>query len=124
MELVKRLPVEVVRLVFSFGSIELRAQKEKYLTQIRTRLPKYLHFLLDNYPLVDYFFRLGAERRFRIFNTVRRCCCCSRHLARRPIHANDSRMFYFHNRTDEPECHCPCRFLMRRISRANDFEYE
>jgi hypothetical protein len=124
MELVVRFPVEIVRHIFSFGSPELRAQKRKYLQQIITRLPKYLSFLLDHYPLQNYFYKVGPKQREGIFKTVRHCSCCARHLARRPIHANDARMYYFHNRDEEPECACACRYVMRRLARSADFEYE
>lgn len=124
MELVARFPIEVVRHIFSFGSPELRGQKEKCLTKIRTRLPNYLNFLLDHYPLTDYFYNLDAKKRAGIFKLASHCCCCPRHLARRPLHANDSRLSYFHNRDEEPDCDCACRYVMRRLSRANDFEYE
>jgi hypothetical protein len=123
MELVQRFPVEIARLIYSFGSFELRVQKENYLRHIRTRIPRlttdYLNAcLLTDLDFIHFFSLKTAEERCRIFRKLRQCCCCQRHLARRPIHEIDARILNFHNRDAEPECDCACRYLMRRVAMA------
>ena len=123
MELVKRFPVEIARLIYSFGSFELRVQKDKCLRAVRTRIPRLTTDHLDACLLTDldfiHFFSLKtAEERGRIFRKLRQCCCCPRHMARRPIHEIDGRILNFHNREPEPECDCACRYLMRRLAMA------
>jgi hypothetical protein len=68
--------------------------------------------------LGPFFLRIPGLERKRIFKKVRQCCCCARHMSRRPAHARDGRILNFHNRSDEPECDCACRYIMRRLSRT------
>ena len=124
MELVTRLPIEIVRLVYSYGSVELREQKEVYLSHVRTRLPYYIESVMREQAAhgFGYFFhQMHRTRRERLFKKVRQCCCCTRHMLRRPTHNTDGRILNFHNRRDEPECACACRYIMRRCSRAYYF---
>ena len=121
MDLVKRLPIEIVRVIYSYGSAELREQKNVYTSHVRTRLPFYINVVIrDQYQegLGTYFLRMPWPERERIFKKVRQCCCCTRHMSRRPTHARDGRIMNFHNRHDDPECDCACRYIMRRLSRA------
>lgn len=143
MEILKELPIEIKRIIFSFGY----AQYRKYLKTIcytinfkRFRF-NYNTDLLNNditrfyderpinfinmYPLrIIILMGLSNNRQVKLFNQCIKCCCCTKHCNRRPSSIHRDVYTYTENYDDDPICECSCRQNARYIKEMyNQTEY-
>ena len=129
----KLLPLDVIRLICSFGYPE----HKQYMHQICAQLRYHLSGLLQHnlYVLKKELLKMVTHTSAKTFlkyeadRTVLhdflqqcvRCCCCSKHCHNRPTNSFTDEVSVGEN--SSTECPCKCRSISRDIKRAVDEEY-
>jgi hypothetical protein len=134
---IKSLPEDILRKIYSFGSVNNRIQTRQICQSIIHH-----HFALKrNIELIEedvtkwnniyYDFPdnienpsslysylsivISKQRTIKLFNQFIKCYCCNRHRNRRPIKINTDELSYSENYETINNCACRCRQFARKI---------
>jgi len=134
MELIKDLPIELKRIIFSFGYAQYRTYLKTICYTINYKSFKFNHNidllngdinryytegpydLINIYPLrIIILLGLSNNKQLKLFNQCIKCYCCTRHCNRRPTSIHRDVFTYTENYEDDPICQCSCRQNARYI---------
>ena len=108
------LPLDVYRYILSFGSVQIRYNFKMVMQQIDddTALR---NTLLQGFHDGDYQ-DINFDKA-KLFQFVKKCCCCLRHMKNRPVSYDEAYVDYPKTTHDHLhlDCGCPCRHLLRKL---------
>ena len=112
----QRLPMDVYRTIMSFGSVQIRTRFNAVMQEIaretilRTAL---LRAIAYRDPVMNDDYVFDHET---VFNYVKKCRCCSRHMLRRPMSYDEDYVEYpFTLKLGDQSCDCVCRHVLRNL---------
>lgn len=125
----KTLPLDVIRLICSFGYPEHKTYMKEVCAEVRHQLSVLNHNmgLLQKEKLkmilptgTQWFLKYEADKNVLhdFFQQCIRCCCCSKHCNNRPTNYLTDEVSVGENFSSGEPCHCKCRSISRDIKRA------
>ena len=138
--ILKSLPEDILRKIYSFGSVQNRIQTQSICQSIIHH-----HFVLQhNIDLIDediikwnniyvdfpdnienpsslYAYLsivISKQKTIKLFNQFIKCYCCNRHRNRRPIKINTNELSYSENYETVHNCACRCRQFARKMKQV------
>uniref|UniRef100_A0A6C0ETP5 Uncharacterized protein n=1 Tax=viral metagenome TaxID=1070528 RepID=A0A6C0ETP5_9ZZZZ len=139
-ELIKELPIEIVRTIYSYGYIGHNIYMKNLCDQIdKTKVFRYnCHILFEDHvkhnqtpsfyttSIPQYnSFALSEHVKINLFKQAIRCYCCNRHCNKRPNIKNINEQIHYNELYSDSyyesfvsNCGCYCRHIARSMKHA------
>lgn len=130
-KLIKELPIDIVRIINSYGYIGHKIYMKELCKQINiTKNFRYnCHILFEDHvnhnqtphyyttPIPEYnTLALSEQVKIKLLKQANRCFCCNRHCNKRPNLLNINESYY--EAFYESNCGCNCRHIARSMKYA------
>jgi len=109
-----KLGEDLLRYIYSFGSVDVSDGKRRVNAQIDTLIERTIQCYYRDYR--DELW-LPKKTRKWFFLVLKSCPCCKRHGLRRPNRVDDPYIEYLYNADRIIDCHCHCRMILRDLVR-------